>query len=43
VCSKFDGGPSGRTDIEPLTTAMARRMEKEEGVHKTLFLWRINF
>jgi len=37
-----DGGPSGRTHIGPLTRAMARRME-EEGVQKTIFLWRINF
>ena len=38
-----DGGPSGSTHIGPLIRAMARRMEEEEGVQKTIFLWRINF
>jgi len=38
-----DGGPSRRALIGPLTRVMARRMEEEEGVQKTLFLWRINF
>jgi len=38
----IDGVPSGRTHIGSLTRVMARRME-EEGVQKTLFLWRNNF
>jgi len=39
----IDGGPSGRTHIRPLTRAMTRRMEEEEGVQKTLLLWKNNF
>jgi len=38
-----DGGLSRRTYIEPLTRVMAIRMEEEEGVQKTIFLWRIIF
>jgi len=38
----INGGSSGRTHIGSLTRVMTRRME-EEGVQKTLFLWRINF
>jgi len=38
-----DGGPFGRIHIEPSTRVMTRRMEEEDEVQKTLFLWRINF
>jgi len=39
----IDGGPFEKTHIRPLTRANARRMEEEEEVQKTLFLWRIIF
>ena len=43
VLNTIDGGPSRKTHIGPLNRVMAKRMEEEEGVQKTLFLWRINF
>jgi len=38
-----DGGPSGKPHIRPLTKAIDRRMEEEEGLKKTLLFWSVNY
>ena len=37
-----DGGPS-KINIGPLTRAMSKRIQEEEGVLTTLLLWSINY
>jgi len=37
------GGPFKRPLVRPITRSKAKRMEEEEGILKSLLLWRVDY